>query len=1010
MFYNILRTSLGKEHNVADKVRIRRVVRSRGWAHPGFRLPVWLLAAALVLLGLCLALAALPFMEKREEPAAVPASGKAGDLVIREVMSSNRFAVPDDNGAFPDWVELVNCSGGSLDVTGWTLRDGEDRIVPFTFPKEVLAEGECLLIYCSGVMKNVSGHAYHAPFRLSAQGETLILADAAGGEVDRLEFPALPSNQVYAMDAAGKWQISGEYTPGLENTSQAHAQWKRSRGVPAVQLVISEVMSANRSYADERGGCGDYVELYNRGESALDLSGYALSDDEGRPGKWRFPEGARIGAGETLLLRRDQLSFGISSGGETLLLSDNSLRPLDQMVVPPLAADRSCSRIGERTTTAYPPTPGYTNDQAGLDQVEAALRMKNPGGLILHEAVSSPRAPNANKSSDDWVELYNGGGQSVDLSGYGLSDDPGRPRKWRFPQGASIAPGQHLVVLLNGADKHDVPTGRYAASFRLNHVHGETLILSASDGTLIDRLPMLDQAAAVSFGRVDGSGYYYLETMTPGATNIGEGRRGKLDPVTFSRSGGPVDQAFTLSLTAPEEVAIHYTLDASEPSLKSPVYSGPLAIDKTTVVRAKAFRDGYVPSLTASACYLFGLSHTMPVVSIITDPGYLHDKAIGIYSMGEKELKYPYKGANFFKDWERAAYVEYFGLDGTAILSQGAGLSLQGQYSRMRNQKAFKVTARNAYGKKSFDASLFPNREYTSYRSFILRPSGQDAKYTRMRDAVLTSLAEDTGVMFQDGFPVIVYVNGEYFGHYNMRERIHKHSIAQREGWKDPDAIDLVKGNSTVKQGTNKDYAQFLSWLKKNGCTTPENLARVEEMVDIENYLEYVALEMYIGNTDLLNVKRYRNRSEGDGRWKWILFDTDWAFYTDTDSFRRWLDPAGAGSGKKTDNTLFVQLMKNKEIRERFFTILGHHMYSSWRSELVLAKIDAWYDALLPEMPAQFERWGGNMKRWNTRVKELRRYASERPQKMLGYIRRGMGWSRDEMRVYFGDIMDELGM
>jgi hypothetical protein len=102
--------------------------------------------------------------------------------------------------------------------------------------------------------------------------------------------------------------------------------------------------------------------------------------------------------------------------------------------------------------------------------------------------------------------------------------------------------------------------------------------------------------------------------------------------------------------------------------------------------------------------------------------------------------------------------------------------------------------------------------------------------------------------------------------------------------------------------------------------------------------------------------------------------------------------------------------MKNKEIRERFFTILGHHMYSSWRSELVLAKIDAWYDALLPEMPAQFERWGGNMKRWNTRVKELRRYASERPQKMLGYIRRGTGWSRDEMRVYFGDIMDELGM
>ena len=239
--------------------------------------------------------------------------------------------------------------------------------------------------------------------------------------------------------------------------------------------------------------------------------------------------------------------------------------------------------------------------------MEAALRMKNPGGLILHEAVSSPRAPNANKSSDDWVELYNGGGQSVDLSGYGLSDDPGRPRKWRFPQGASIAPGQYLVVLLNGADKHDVPTGRYAASFRLNHVHGETLILSASDGTLIDRLPMLDQAAAVSFGRVDGSGYYYLETMTPGATNIGEGRRGKLDPVTFSRSGGPVDQAFTLSLTAPEEVAIHYTLDASEPILKSPYTAAPWPSTRPPWCEPRPsgtamFPPSLPPPATSSAC------------------------------------------------------------------------------------------------------------------------------------------------------------------------------------------------------------------------------------------------------------------------------------------------------------------------------------------------------------------------------------------------------------------------
>ena len=124
-----------------------------------------------------------------------------------------------------------------------------------------------------------------------------------------------------------------EYTPGLENTSQAHAQWKRSRGVPAVQLVISEVI-VQLQLCRRKGGLRGLCGAIQPGRERPGPVRYALSDDEGRPGKWRF-EGARIGAGETLLLRRDQLSFGISSGGETLLLSDNSLRPLDQMVVRP---------------------------------------------------------------------------------------------------------------------------------------------------------------------------------------------------------------------------------------------------------------------------------------------------------------------------------------------------------------------------------------------------------------------------------------------------------------------------------------------------------------------------------------------------------------------------------------------------------------------------------------------------------------------------------------------------
>ena len=110
-------------------------------------------------------------------------------------------------------------------------------------------------------------------------------------------------------------------------------------------------------------------------------------------------------------------------------------------------------------TADYSPTPGFSNDQAGLNQVEAQLRAGNTSGLILNEAVASARAQNANKSSPDWVELYNGGSAAIDLSGYGLSDDPAQPRKWQFPQGASIQPGGYVVVLLNGQDKYNLSTG-----------------------------------------------------------------------------------------------------------------------------------------------------------------------------------------------------------------------------------------------------------------------------------------------------------------------------------------------------------------------------------------------------------------------------------------------------------------------------------------------------------------------------------------------------------------------
>jgi hypothetical protein len=937
-----------------------------------------------------------------------------GAVRVTEVMTSNKTAVVDENGLYPDWVEVHNAGSEPVDVTGWTLTDDIKRLVPFTFPELTLQPDEYVVIYCDGDLKNTPGYPFHAPFKLSSQGEQVLLFNKTGDIMEALTVPALGANQVYRLTLEDQWETSGEYTPGQPNTEEAFAA---SAGVSTQSAVrLNELMADNESYAGRNGVYDDWIELYNDSDQQVSLSDYALSDDPSKPLEWHFPEGTVIAARGYLLVyasgRSDtplDASFRLNPEGETVLLSDAKGRLLDKVDYGLLESDRSFSRSGDSWTDSLAPTPGLANTRDSAAEEDALLASANTVRVFLNEAVASARQQGSSKSAPDWVELYNQSLKTVDLSGYGLSDDPDRPRKWQFPKGTSLPAGGYLKVLLNGLNKADLSKNAFAANFKLSLSKQETLVLAKPDGTILDRMPMLSQYGGVSYGRISGKdGFFYLGSQTPGAVNDQTAYVGRVPKVTFGTPGGWITSGtVSLTLSAPEGTSIRYTLDCTEPTESSEAYQGPIEISSNTIVRARAFQEGLLPSLVETQSYLFGEKHTLNVISLVADPTGLFDPDKGLLEMGPKKLKYPYKGANFWQDWERAANLEYFSADGKTILSQGVGLQLQGQYSRMQDQKAFKISARNAYGLNRFHAALFPNRDFTVYKSFILRTSGQDYNKTRFRDALLTSLAAATSVMYQDAQPVAVYLNGQYWGHYNMRERLHKYSIAQHMGWTKPDEIDIVKANDSVVQGSDKTFQQMMDYVDKHGVETDEDLAYVESRIDLQNYLEYIALETFTGNTDLLNIRRYRS-DEGDGRWRWIIFDTDWAFYTDTDSFRRWLTPGGMGSGNKTDNSLFVALMKNKSVQARYLTLLGNLMADDWTTEKILEKSDWWKQTLYSEMPAQTEKWGGNEKSWLADIKAFNNYAKARPKKLLTYIQKYTGYSNDEMRVYFGRIMDQI--
>ncbi len=935
-----------------------------------------------------------------------------GAVRLTEVMSSNKTAWADEQGKFPDWVELMNTASQPVDITGWSLTDDMDKLVRFTFPEMTLQPGEYLLVYCDDDLKNVHGYPLHAPFKLSAQGDQVLLFDAGGNIMESMTVPALGANQVYRLSPEGQWEISGEYTPGRPNTREAFSQ---SAGMAAESAVrLNELMADNKSYAGRDGVFDDWIELYNQSDGDVSLNGWFLSDDSAKPRKWMIQEAVipargflviyASGRGDTPL----DAAFKLSAEGETVVLSDPDGRLVDKADSGLLKTDQSLSRTDEGWTGALAPTPGLANSRDSAAALDGQLAQNHAVRLFLNEAMVSARLPNASKPAADWAELYNQGTTAVDLSGYGLSDNPGRPRKWQFPPGATIPADGYLRVYFNGANKSDVSKNAYATGFKLSLTDPEALVLSTPDGAILDRMPLVSQYAGISYGRISGrDGFFYLDSPTPGAVNSQTAYEGRAGGVSFSAPGGLYTAPVSVEISAPRGAVVRYTLDCTEPTESSPAYEGPLEISQSTILRARAFAPGMLASTVETGSYLFTEGHALGVISLVADPAALFDPEKGMLVMGPKKLKYPYKGANFWKEWERAAHIEYFGADGTTVLAQGAGLSLQGQYSRMQDQKAFKITARSVYGGNRFNARIFPNRDYTQYKSFILRSSGQDTGKTRYRDALLTSLAAPTSVMYQDAVPVVVYLNGAYHGHYNLRERIHKYSIAQWEGWTDPDRIDIVKANRSVMQGSNESFEQLLTYVRKNGVQTDEALAWVRQRIDLENYLEYIALQTFIGNTDLLNVKRYRS-DEGDGRWRWIIFDTDWAFYTDTDSFARWLKPGGMGSGNKTDNTLFIALMKNASVREQYLTLLGRLMADEWTTAKILEKSDGWKEALYPEMPAQTRKWGGNEKTWLNEIKRFNTYASQRPKKLLTYIKRATGYNSEQMRVYFGRAMDQI--
>ena len=921
---------------------------------------------------------------------------------LNEIVAQNISSLITEGGDVPDWVEITNTGDASVNINHYALMLGSNIADMYSFPDCILDPGECLVVYCEGAEALGSSYAFSAPFKLEASGgDSLVLMNANGKAIDAVQLPELGNDEAYKRAADGSWS-TGDPTPGVNNAATVQLQQYSSVSVVQDKVSLSEASSANTLYfADENGQFHDYVEVRNTSGRDVNLEGWYLSDSSDKLKRWSFPD-VVIPAGGYLAVHCSgynrvsdpnhlHTDFKLGSDGENVYLSRPDGHTVSMIEMPVLQTDQACSLVDGAWTTDLAPTPGAANTAEIAAQLNAMRFGDKNSELRINEIMASPT-----DQEHDWLEIYNGSSQAINLSGYGLSDSPDKPRKWQFPQGTSIQPGQYLGVFLSGGQAETI-SGFLNADFSLASAGGYTVTLSDPDGNVLDAMYAGKQYGGTAYGRIQGQqGHFYLEYSTPGSGNAAAGYRTRAAEAAASVPGSLFEngERFAVELSAPEGSRIYYTLDASDPDQGSTPYTGPIEVSGTTILRTIVYRDGCMPSLIDTQSYIFGVQNdsNVHVVSLVSDASNLYGND-GIIS-------------NYTAEWEKQGHVEIFTADGAKMISQGCGLSLHGMDSRKLPVKTFNVIARSAYGSNRFAYPLFKDRDYAEYHSFLLRPSGEDYQYSFMRDTVLSSLVADTSVMHQKYEPVIVYMNGEYYTLCYMRERINKYSVCQFEGWEGMEKeIDLVRGNKTALVGSNEHFENLINWIKNNDTTTDAAYEYLDSQIDIQNYIEYMALQIFVGNTDTLNVRRYRNHL-ADGKWRWVLFDLDWSFFNDTDSIRKWLTPGGTGPGNNTDNTLFIGCMKNPTFREKFLVYFGEQMATTFSTENVIARFEAHYNRIKDVLPQYEDKYNLNL---DDGISRVIRYAKTRPDKLLNtYFKDCFNFSDAQMEKYFGAALDKI--
>lgn len=716
------------------------------------------------------------------------------------------------------------------------------------------------------------------------------------------------------------------------------------------KIVISELMTKNRACLMVDGGFPDWVELYNRSADTVSLAGWAISDRE-----WEresvFPD-ISLAPGERLLVYADKkggmdalhANFALSEG-ESVFLYDADGFLADCVPCGALGADVSLclDDDGQYSPSLYP-TPGQENSAAGYEAVQSALSA--PSGLCINEVsvASVDRLDGDGRLDCDWVELKNNSDAAVELGSYYLSDDDDDLYKCPLPQ-VSLAPGQVYLLCCDGQEQF--VNGYEWLKMDLDS-SSEELYLSSAAG-IADYVSLRDIPYACSYGRAPGeSGWFYFKEQTPAWENGGGYRRVCKTPVALTEDG-VFENVSSVAVELQGEGDIYYTTDGSLPSTESSLYTGPISVGETCVVRAISAEAGAMPSRALTLNYIINEGHSLPVLSLSYDDAVAFEH---MYDIGRK-------------DFETPGSLSLYEQGGSFTIP--CGIKMHGETSLRLLKKNMSVRFRGSYGQEMLSYDLFDGG-VTEFSNLVIR-AGQDQYGSIIRNELFENLAVEAGsaAISTRSKYCVLYIGGQYSGIYALSEKTNEQLYASLAGVS-RESVDCLEGNVWV---TTELYNDVFRFCYENDMALPENYEQLCSVLDVDSLIDWAIFEGYSGNEDLTSGNvRYCHSTEGDGKWRLMFYDLDAGLRSKQSCFYNVL--GGYSIEYRQPCTLLGELKDNEQFCRRFLERAAELLNGPLSDESVLDEIDRLEDVLQPEAERNFARYGRTEEQWHADIERLR--------------------------------------